>query len=96
MPTKDDRLDQALVLLNEIKTIQATQGAELLRLAGLAKENKEAIKGNGKVGLEVNMALVQDSIKRTQTIVGVVASIVGAEIIALLFAILTHKIPLSP
>ena len=99
MPTQqktNEKLDQVLELLGEIKTTQATQGAELIRLSACAKENKEAIKGNGKTGLEVNMALVQESIKRMQAILGTVASIVGIEIIALLFAILTHNFPFSP
>lgn len=92
----DSKIDQALKLLSEIKEIQALQGAEIFRLSKVAQENKDAIKGNGKPGLELSMALVQDSIKRTQTILRTVATIVGAELIALLFAILTHKITIIP
>ena len=91
-PNYDEKLDQMLVILGEIKGTMLLHTAELARLSKCAEENKSAIKGNGKVGLEVNMALVQESIKRIQKILATITTIVGAEIIALLLAILTHKI----
>jgi hypothetical protein len=66
--TKEEKIDKILFLLSEIQATSATQGAELIRLATCAKENKEAIKGNGKTGLETRMALQEDNTKRVNVI----------------------------
>jgi hypothetical protein len=74
MPTQqktnrnNEKLDQVIELLGEIKTTQATQGAEIIRLAKCAQENKDAIKGNGKTGLEARMLIQEESTKRTNLV----------------------------
>ena len=64
----DEKLDQVLELLGEIKGTLLLHTTELVRLSTCAKENRESIKGNGKNGLETRMAIQEESSKRINVV----------------------------
>jgi uncharacterized protein HemY len=74
MPTQqktnrnDEKLDQVIELLGELKSTLLLHTTELVRLSKCAQENKEAIKGNGKNGLETRMAIQEESTKRANIV----------------------------
>ena len=58
----DEKLDEIIGILGGIKADMAAQGVRVERLECVAKENKEAIKGNGKIGLEQKVAIMEQRI----------------------------------
>ena len=55
----DTKLDEILRMVGEIKTTIAVFSSDLHSLKETSKENKEAIKGNGKPGLETRTVLLE-------------------------------------
>jgi hypothetical protein len=74
----DDKLDNILVIVNDIKTDIAVFVKRVDDLESTAKENKTAIKGNGKPGLESRMALVEVNLKTINWVgAAIVVAIIG-------------------
>ena len=55
----DTKIDQILTAVNKIETSIAVFTGRVEHLELVAKENKEAIKGNGKPGLETRTVLLE-------------------------------------
>ena len=67
----DTRIDDILRAVGEIKTSIAVFTSDMHSLKETAKENKEAIKGNGKPGLETRTTLLEKQMNVINWIGGV-------------------------
>ena len=81
-PNYDEKLDQMLLILGEIKGTMLLHTAELIGLSKCAEENKAAIKGNGKDGLETRMAMQEDGMKRVNIVGSFLLFSILADVVA--------------
>jgi hypothetical protein len=89
------RLEQQVALiLQEIKHLNENLEKTSKEHDAAIEQLKIDIHGNGKPGLKTDMAILKDGQKRAFAVAGGMAIILGGEMAALLFAILTHRIPL--
>lgn len=58
---QEEKLEQILAAVNEIKLFYQGQEIRLSALEVIARQSQEAIKGNGKPGLETEVALLKDN-----------------------------------
>ena len=80
----DSKLDDILRAVGEIKTSIAVFAGQIESLQGTAKENKEAIKGNGKAGLETRTTLLEKQMNLISWIGGVLFLAIIGDIMTLI------------
>lgn len=83
---QDRKLDTIISELAEIKTSIAVYASDVAELKKTAKENKDAIKGNGKAGLETRMALTEEREQKRDRREWFIYTVLAIEIIALIFS----------
>ena len=79
---QDKKLDEILSEVGEIKTSIAVFASEFSELKKTAKENKEAIKGNGKPGLESRTMLIERQVGTINWIGGALLLVVLGDVVA--------------
>ena len=60
-PVLENKIDNILQTVIQIKTFYEAQEIRVSAVERIAKENKEALKGNGKLGLETKVALLEEN-----------------------------------
>lgn len=86
---QDKKLDTIISELSDIKTSIAVYASEVAELKKTAKENKEAIKGNGKPGLESRTMLLEKQVGTVNWIGGALLLVVLGDLVTRLMTLVT-------
>lgn len=76
-------------VIERIDNLKESIGNRLDDIESLAKQNRDALKGNGKQGLETRVALVEDAIKRISWIGGLLMALLIGDIVT---RVLSHTL----
>jgi hypothetical protein len=83
-----ERLDEIKQIVSDMRSEFSAFCVRVNRLEDIAKENKEAIKGNGKTGLEERASLVEAQLTQIRWIGGAIALMVVGDIVTRLLQVI--------
>ena len=84
--------NQLMAKLVEIQKENAVRDEVIKQLVASDKRNTETLNGNGKPGLKTQVELMAASLNSLVAWNRIIGGIAGAQVVGLLFLILTHQI----
>jgi hypothetical protein len=91
-----DKLDEVLKEVRQISKDNAARDEREKSLKDKVDKLELIVEGNGKEGLKTAVARLQDTMTSWSVKANIVAGLVGAQLVAIVFGMLTHTITFTP
>ena len=92
----DTKLDEILKALQSLENAEAARVEREKTQGELVKKHEQALYGNGKEGLIAQVNRLANLIADWTVKANIVAGLVGAQLVALIFGIITHTFTFTP